>query len=343
MSLIVGYNGLGRLAKDLFGGASSLHVFGITIDLTIVPAVAPDIGDPTALRLTEPALGSQVSWLLPLAVFGLLAAAIQIRARLPLTRQAQSLVLWGGWLLTAGVFFSVSRFFHLYYLAMLGPAIAALAGLGVVALWRLYRQPSSPGQRVRGWTGWLLPLALLVTAALQNPYPERLSQLRTLAHAPDRRRVSPGRPGARGWQAAAERTGGAGADPARHSSGCPGRHGPWPAALAAAPTTWAALSIAGGNGSAWLPQAGPSSSGPLAAAHGASAAARGGFNGGGNFGGNGGSGGFGGGSGGLAVVKSLLRVQAMPALPPIIRAGRAASAVALAAGAAALAAAPGAP
>jgi 4-amino-4-deoxy-L-arabinose transferase-like glycosyltransferase len=119
------------------------------------------------LRLLNQQLGGQIGWLLPLALFGLVATW-QWLPRRPLDRRHQSLLLWGGWLLTAGAFFSVAGFFHRYYLIMLGPPIAALAGAGVVAMWQAYRRP--------GPRGWLLPIALLATAAVQvyilASYPE---------------------------------------------------------------------------------------------------------------------------------------------------------------------------
>lgn len=97
---------------------------------------------------------------MPLAVVGLLAAASQRRPRLPLDGKQGALVLWGTWLLTMAAFFSVAGMFHRYYLVMLAPAIAALVGIGVAALWKDYRSP--------GWRGWLLPLALVGTAAVQG-------------------------------------------------------------------------------------------------------------------------------------------------------------------------------
>lgn len=118
-----------------------------------------EIGEPGLLRLFNRQLAGQTSWLLPLAVIGLLAAAAQTRLRWPPTRRHQNLLLWAAWLLPMVIFFSVASFFHRYYLEMLAPAIAALAGAGVVALWADYRQP--------GWRGWLLPLALLGTAVVE--------------------------------------------------------------------------------------------------------------------------------------------------------------------------------
>jgi 4-amino-4-deoxy-L-arabinose transferase-like glycosyltransferase len=120
----------------------------------------PDVGKPGPLRLFNQQLAGQIGWLLPLAVVGLLAAGSQRRPRLPLDRKQQALVLWGMWLLTMYGFFSVAGMFHRYYLVMLAPAIAALVGIGVTALWKDYRSP--------GWRGWLLPLTLVGTAAVQD-------------------------------------------------------------------------------------------------------------------------------------------------------------------------------
>jgi 4-amino-4-deoxy-L-arabinose transferase-like glycosyltransferase len=126
-----------------------------------------DTGAPSPLRLFNISLGGQVSWLLPIALFGMLALAWQRRPRIQSDRQQQSLVFWGMWLLTMGIFFSVAGFFHQYYMTELAPAIAALFGIGLVVMWQDYRRG--------GWRGWLLPLALIATVAEQihllNSYP----------------------------------------------------------------------------------------------------------------------------------------------------------------------------
>lgn len=91
-------------------------------------------------RLFTTPLSKEVSWLLP---FGLVSAGLlgfRARLRWPLTLRHQALVLWGGWLLIGGVFFSAAQFFHQYYLSMLGAPLAALVGIGVMELWRLRRQ-----------------------------------------------------------------------------------------------------------------------------------------------------------------------------------------------------------
>lgn len=139
-------------------------------------------GEPGLLRLFNEPLGGQIVWLLPMALLGMLALAWQwkpgspeepqpatARGRLarfwrrrPRLRQdprQQSLIIWGVWLLTMGIFFSVAGFFHQYYLSTLAPAVCALFGIGVVVMWQDYRRS--------GWRGWLLPFALVLTALEQ--------------------------------------------------------------------------------------------------------------------------------------------------------------------------------
>ena len=137
MDLIVGHNGAGRLTGQ-----------------------DNDVGDRGPLRLLREPVVEQIGWLLPLAAVGLAVAIWQERRPRPLNRRQQALVLWGTWFITQSVFFSIAGDWDLHYLAMLSPAVAALVGIGVVALWREYRSP--------GWRGWILPVALAVTAGLQT-------------------------------------------------------------------------------------------------------------------------------------------------------------------------------
>jgi 4-amino-4-deoxy-L-arabinose transferase-like glycosyltransferase len=87
----------------------------------------------------------------------MIAIVWQQRPPLQRNRQQQSLVLWGTWLLTMGIFFSVAGFFHQYYMTVMAPAIAGLFGIGLVTMWQDYRRG--------GWRDWLLPIALIITAA----------------------------------------------------------------------------------------------------------------------------------------------------------------------------------
>lgn len=121
-----------------------------------------ETGEPGALRLLNKQLAGQATWLLPLAALGLMAAAWQTRLRKQLDRRHQALFLWLAWLLPQMVFFSIANLFHRYYLCMIAPGIAALLGAGLVAMWEDYRRP--------GRKGWLLPLAVLLTAAVETTF-----------------------------------------------------------------------------------------------------------------------------------------------------------------------------
>lgn len=105
------------------------------------------------LRLFNAQLAGQASWFLPLALVSLLVlSAAAGRSWNP--RQI-NLWFWGLWLIPQVVFFSYAGLFHRYYLEMMSPAIAALAGAGGVAA----LEQLTSGRR------WPLALAGLGTAA----------------------------------------------------------------------------------------------------------------------------------------------------------------------------------
>jgi len=94
-------------------------------------------GSSGPLRLFLPPLSKEVSWLLPFGLVSAILLAMRSRWKWPLSPRHQALVLWGGWLLTCAVFFSIAGFFHEYYLSMMGPPLAALVAIGVHQLWDL--------------------------------------------------------------------------------------------------------------------------------------------------------------------------------------------------------------
>ena len=114
-------------------------------------------GDPGLLRMFNESLGDQISWLLPLALVGLVAGLYVTRRAQRTDRKRAGYLLWGLWLVVMLVVFSYATgTFHPYYVVVLAPAIAALAGAGSVDLWRLGRG--------RSWLAWLLPAAVAGTA-----------------------------------------------------------------------------------------------------------------------------------------------------------------------------------
>jgi len=146
LSLALGYNGLGRVTGQE-GGTSTGGGLGGAFS-----------GTPGFFRLLNDALGDQGAWLLPLAIVGGASAAIwALRRR---RSHLGPLVVLGGWFLAAAVVFSYSSgIIHTYYLSALAPATSALAGIGVVSLWR-------DGRRAGPWAALPL-LAVVFTAWLQ--------------------------------------------------------------------------------------------------------------------------------------------------------------------------------
>ncbi|MBC2329079.1 ArnT family glycosyltransferase [Listeria swaminathanii] len=121
-------------------------------------------GNAGPLRLFQTALGDQISWFLPLAIIGMLAIFLAYRNEnkriYQLNSKQKEMVFWAAWLIPVAGFFSVAGFFHHYYLIMLAPPIAVLSGVGLVALFRLYRHKDN-------WQKFLLPTTLTLTGALQ--------------------------------------------------------------------------------------------------------------------------------------------------------------------------------
>ncbi|GAB4418578.1 MAG: glycosyltransferase family 39 protein [Anaerolineales bacterium] len=96
-----------------------------------------ETGSPGAARFFVSPLSKQMSWLLPFALASLILLAFAASIRIPLDGAHKALVLWGGWLLTCVVFFSmVEGIFHAYYTIMLAPALGAVVGAGFAQLWR---------------------------------------------------------------------------------------------------------------------------------------------------------------------------------------------------------------
>ncbi len=146
LSLIFGYNGLSRLFGNSPGGGGPAGGGGANFG-----------GTPGWLRMFNVENGGQISWLLPLAAVGLLAGLWLTRRARRTDRGRAGWILWGGWAIGCVGVFSLSQgIFHQYYSIQLAPAVAALAGAGAVALWRL--------GRTQRWLRWVLPAAVVVTA-----------------------------------------------------------------------------------------------------------------------------------------------------------------------------------
>jgi 4-amino-4-deoxy-L-arabinose transferase-like glycosyltransferase len=182
ISLAIGYNGINRLLSDLrFRGNRGEQQSGAANVTSPVNNGATNQPNGTQqeranvfggggggafsqgmagpFRLFDQELGGQIAWLLPISLLAIVAVAWQRKWRLQEDRRLQSMVVWGIWLLTMGIFFSVAGFFHQYYLTTMAPAVAALFGIGIVTMWGDYR--------AGGWRGWLLPVAIAITVVTQ--------------------------------------------------------------------------------------------------------------------------------------------------------------------------------
>ncbi|MCL6445634.1 MAG: glycosyltransferase family 39 protein [Alicyclobacillus sp.] len=124
-------------------------------------------GTPGILRLFQPDLSGQISWLLPLALLSCIPLLRGVRWRRRLTQQESGTVFWLAWVLPMAVFFSVAGFFHPYYLVTMAPGIAALVGMGLVQMWRDFHD------KIPGWR-WFLPVVcavnLIFECAIVYPY-----------------------------------------------------------------------------------------------------------------------------------------------------------------------------
>jgi 4-amino-4-deoxy-L-arabinose transferase-like glycosyltransferase len=101
-------------------------------------------------------LSDQIVWFIPLALLGFIAGAIKEKLRFKLdNRRKLSLVLWFVWLVPEFIYFSYTTgLFHPYYLTMMAPPVAALAGIGIGAMWEFYKEG--------GWKSWFLPIAFVL-------------------------------------------------------------------------------------------------------------------------------------------------------------------------------------
>jgi 4-amino-4-deoxy-L-arabinose transferase-like glycosyltransferase len=110
------------------------------------------------LRLFRGLQAGQFAWLLPFALFGILAGFFQ---RGMTREQRIATAVWAGWLLSYWIVFSAAGGpFHTYYLAALAAPLAALAGIGASVGWQRHcdgnSQPIVALIAITGtWQAWL--------------------------------------------------------------------------------------------------------------------------------------------------------------------------------------------
>ncbi len=103
----------------------------------MVVATAGSMWGPTGWdRLFLRSFGGQVSWLIPGALVGLVAALWMTRRAPRTDRTRAAFLLFGGWLLLTGLILSYAQgIIHPYYTVVLAPAVGALVGMGGTYLW----------------------------------------------------------------------------------------------------------------------------------------------------------------------------------------------------------------
>jgi 4-amino-4-deoxy-L-arabinose transferase-like glycosyltransferase len=119
------YNGFGRV------GEQSPPQILLGQGLALLSPSAPPGWD----RLLTGDLGRDAGWLLPLGLVVAVAGLLSSR-RMPRTDPVRAgYLLWGTWLVTLAVAFSLTATINAYYTAALAPAVAALCGIGLVDAW----------------------------------------------------------------------------------------------------------------------------------------------------------------------------------------------------------------
>jgi 4-amino-4-deoxy-L-arabinose transferase-like glycosyltransferase len=124
LNLIFGYNGFGRITGNETGSVGGRGTPG-------------NLWGPTGWdRLFLSSMGGQISWLIPGALIGLVAA-LWLTRRAPRTDRVRAgFLIFGGWLLLTGAVLSFAHgIIHPYYTVALAPAIGALVGMGASTLW----------------------------------------------------------------------------------------------------------------------------------------------------------------------------------------------------------------
>jgi 4-amino-4-deoxy-L-arabinose transferase-like glycosyltransferase len=180
LSLIFGYNGLGRLSgqsggpQGVGGGPPGGGRGGGPLG-----GAGPFGGEAGPLRLFNSSLGGQAAWLLGFAAVALIAGLLATRLRRRDARTGWLIAVGGAFAVTAVSFSFARGIFHPYYASLLAPFTAALVGAGVgqvVAAGKTARIVGAAAivagvvtelmvlAHVDNGLGWVTPLLLVASA-----------------------------------------------------------------------------------------------------------------------------------------------------------------------------------
>jgi 4-amino-4-deoxy-L-arabinose transferase-like glycosyltransferase len=146
INLILGYNGFGRLTGNESGRATPFAGVGPTAAGGAGGAAGTAGrgfggafgGSGGITRLFSAQYGGQVAWLIPAALIAVVVMLWVSRRAGRTDRTRAAALLWGGWLVVAGLVLSfMAGISHTYYVVVLAPAVGALAGIGAVKLWEV--------------------------------------------------------------------------------------------------------------------------------------------------------------------------------------------------------------
>ena len=148
LSLILGYNGVGRLSGQAGGPGGGRAA--------VVAAAASSAARPACSACSTPRSGAQAGWLLGFALVGGIAILVGSRLRRADARTGWLIATGGAFLACAVAFSAAQGIFHPYYVSLLAPFTAALVGGGV-------------GQFLRGERSslWLAPVAVVIGGVVE--------------------------------------------------------------------------------------------------------------------------------------------------------------------------------
>lgn len=127
-----------------------------------------ETGSPGLFRLFGSGLAGQLSWLIPFALFGLIAwlrkpsswSLKGLEDTGCFSERGITLIAICLWLFPGLIYFSFTTgFWHTYYLATIAPPLAALVGIGAAGMYLAFIE----GKK----TGWILVGAILITGLIQ--------------------------------------------------------------------------------------------------------------------------------------------------------------------------------